>query len=369
MKKLGFILMAVIIMASLVMGMTGCGTAATPTATTRTITDMTGRTVVVPSTINRIVTAFMPSYETVFLLGGQDKIVATGGAAASRNKLAVKLNPAYGTYPAITALGMAANLNIEEMINAKPDIVFYWPNQPVLQKLQEASIPSIVFFSFSLPGSFEGYKDQQKKEITFMGDLLGGNSPKIAKNYCKYYDEKLDYLYNKTKNLTDTQRPKFFIGNSTGANILNGWSKNMEENYMDWIAGGSSMTANSDETSAGGFTQVNKEALLAYNPENIIVDNHGGNTQAIQASVIADPAFSQLDAVKNNHVYTVPVGVFLMNHGPEKPLYMMWLAKTIQPEVFKDLDFNKEIKTFYDKFYHYQLTDDEITQILSGTFK
>jgi iron complex transport system substrate-binding protein len=368
MKKLGFLLVAVIIMASLVMEMTGC-TSAAPTATTRTITDMTGRTVVVPTTINRVVTAFMPSYETVFILGGQDKIVATGGAQDKRNKLAVKINPAYATYTAITALGMAANLNIEEMINVNPDVVFFWPNPPVLQKLEEAGIPSIVFFSFSVPDSFTGYKDQQKNEITFMADLLGGNSPKIAKEYCKYYDEKLDYLYDKTKDLTDAQRPRFFIGNSTGANILNGWSKNMEENYMDWIAGGSSMTAKADETSAGGFTQVNKEALLDYNPEYIVVDNHGGNTQAIQASVIADPAFSELSAVKNGRVYTVPVGVFLMNHGPEKPLYMLWLAKTIQPELFKDLDFNKEIKYFYDKFYNYQLSDDEISQILSGSFK
>ncbi len=370
MKRLGSFVLASIIIAVLVIGMIGCGSGTTATTpSTRTVTDMTGRTVQVPTTINRVVTAFMPSYETVFILGGQDKIVATGGAADKRNKLAVKINPDYATYPAITALGMSATLNIEEMINAKPDIVFFWPNPPVLQKLADVGITSIVFFSFSVPGSFEGYKDQQKKEIRFMADLLGGKSPKIAEEYCKYYDEKLDYLYNKTSKLTEAQRPKFFIGNSTGANILNGWSKNMEENYMDWIAGGNSMTANADETSAGGFTQVNKEALIGWNPDFIIVDNHGGNTQSIKEGVINDPAFSQLNAVKNGNVYTVPIGVFLMNHGPEKPLYMLWLAKTIQPELFKELDFNKEIKYFYDKFYHYQLTDDEITQILDGSFK
>lgn len=365
MKKIVPILFSAIIIFSLIIGMTGCSTAAvTPESTTKTVTDMTGRTVVVPTDVNRVVTAFGPSYSYIFLLGGKDKIVATGGLPEKRNKLAVKINPDFANYSPITAMGMNANLNIEEMVNVKPDIVFFWPNEPVLKKLQEAGIPSIVFYSFSLPGSYEGYKDQQKKEIRFIADLLGDNSPAIADEYCKYYDEKLDYVYNKTKDLPDAQRPKLYIGNSTGGNILNAWSKNMEENYMDWIAGANSLTANAEETAAGGFTQINLEALLKWNPEYFIVDNHGGNAAGMKESIINDPAYSEVTAIKNGDIYIVPVSIFMLNHGPEKPLYILWLAKTIHPDLFADMDFNQEMKYFYDKFYHYNLTDEEISSIL-----
>ena len=350
---------------SLLLGLNGYAEGQASAPTTRIVTDMTGRAIQVPAIINRIVTAFGPSYETVFLLGGKDKIVATG-AMHAKMPLAVKTNPDLAKYPAITALGMATTLNIEEMLKVKPDLVFFWPNPPVLKKLKEAGIGSVVMFSFSLPGNFNSYKDQQGKEILFVGDLLGGKSPAIAAEYCKYYDGKLDYIYGKTKSLTDAQRPKCFVGNSNGSNFLNGWSKDMEENYMDWIAGGLSITANADETSPGGFTQINKEQLVASNPEYLIVDNHGGNTQSIKASIKNDPAFAQLKAIKDNHVFAIPIGVFLMNHCAEKPLYMLWLAKTFQPELFKDLDFNQEMKYFYNKFYNYKLNDQEITEILNG---
>jgi iron complex transport system substrate-binding protein len=140
----------------------------------------------------------------------------------------------------------------------------------------------------------------------------------------------------------------------------------MEENYMDWIAGGNSMTANAEETSAGGLTQVNKEELMEWNPDCMIIDNHGGNVGGVREGILGDPALSNLNAVKNGKLYTVPIGVFLMNHCAEKPLYMLWLAKRVQPEIFADMDFNAEMKYFYEKFYHYQLSDEEIEQILGG---
>ena len=41
----------------------------------------------------------------------------------------------------------------------------------------------------------------------------------------------------------------------------------------------------------------------------------------------------------------------------------MWLAKTIQPELFADIDMDQEIKDYYVKYYNVELTDDDLQVI------
>lgn len=43
---------------------------------------------------------------------------------------------------------------------------------------------------------------------------------------------------------------------------------------------------------------------------------------------------------------------------------VMWMAKQLHPDKFKDLDMTKEVKQFYSKFFKYNLTDEETKKIL-----
>ncbi len=47
----------------------------------------------------------------------------------------------------------------------------------------------------------------------------------------------------------------------------------------------------------------------------------------------------------------------------DTPLALMWLAKTIQPELFTELDLDTEIKDYYEKYYNVTLTDDDLADI------
>ena len=39
---------------------------------------------------------------------------------------------------------------------------------------------------------------------------------------------------------------------------------------------------------------------------------------------------------------------------------LKWLASKIQPELFKDMDMDQEIKDYYEKYYHVTLTDEDL---------
>lgn len=43
----------------------------------------------------------------------------------------------------------------------------------------------------------------------------------------------------------------------------------------------------------------------------------------------------------------------------------MWLAKTLHPDRFRDLDIVKEMRDYYRQFYHYPLTAEEARLILA----
>ena len=57
---------------------------------------------------------------------------------------------------------------------------------------------------------------------------------------------------------------------------------------------------------------------------------------------------------------------FAHTYSIETPLAMIWLAKTIYPELFADVDIYKEFREFYKEVFKANLDDETIGQILSG---
>ena len=44
---------------------------------------------------------------------------------------------------------------------------------------------------------------------------------------------------------------------------------------------------------------------------------------------------------------------------------MKWMAKVINPDVFKDIDIRQEVTDFYKNFFSYDLSDEELDTILA----
>ena len=43
-----------------------------------------------------------------------------------------------------------------------------------------------------------------------------------------------------------------------------------------------------------------------------------------------------------------------------------WLGKVLQPAVFNDYDMRTDLKSFYQTFFNYKLSDAELDQILNS---
>ena len=60
----------------------------------------------------------------------------------------------------------------------------------------------------------------------------------------------------------------------------------------------------------------------------------------------------------------IPVSyTHLFPPASDTPLVLKWLASKIQPELFKDMDMDQEIKDYYEKYYNVTLTDEDLQKI------
>jgi iron complex transport system substrate-binding protein len=115
----------------------------------------------------------------------------------------------------------------------------------------------------------------------------------------------------------------------------------------------------------GKKSDVTMEQLLKWDPDIIILSDVN---QTTAKDILARPGWNQLKATKNKHLYINPTGIYgFTSQVVEAFLEIQWMAKTLYPDQFKDLDLHKEVKHVLVDFYHYNVSDAEVDDIINAT--
>ncbi|EGW37561.1 periplasmic binding family protein [Desulfosporosinus sp. OT] len=355
-----------IILVTLLMciSLTGCGgqqttstvphSAAQDTIVPRTVTNLNGSVITVQAEVNRVAAVFGPAYEKIVVLGAEDKIMADGDFHISgwpwSNVIYKRLNNIPGIPNAHT------QLNIEDLLKYKLQVVFDFPNAQQVQKMKEAGIVDIPSVS---TGKFEDTKNM----LRFYGKILGNKEEQAAEEYAKYFDEKVKMITDITSKIPENERPSVYFANQK---ILLTHGKSSDIPEVIKLAGGRCVSL---DVQGGSSTQVNVEQLLQWNPQFIFVDHAGSSGNEPAESVIKktldDTRYQKISAVENQKVFICPTGAFFWDSGVQKVLLLMWMAQKLHPTEFSTLDMSKELKTFYTKFFNYNLSDDQAKKILA----
>lgn len=311
---------------------------------TREITDMDGNKVTLPAKVEKVGTSWPGFCNVIFTVGGNTKL-STGPAALKKYPWAMKIFPNISNinYP------FAGKTNVEEIINSKPDVLFLRKGDEI-DKIKEAKIPVVMI----------NYKNNNIKDVidavVLTGKVLGDDEYKKALQYKDYFNSNIKKISSITSKLKDIDKPKTIYLSISGETSV--WGKNMPQDEAITIAGGINAAANDID----GYKPVSMEQLLKWNPDVIIVEGDSKKSELTKTD-----AWKQLSAVKNNKVFTSPNGVFAWARlGSESALQLPWLAKTLHPDQFKDINIEKDTKDFYSKFFKYNITDDEISKILNA---
>ncbi len=330
------------------------GQAGRSQSATHVVTDMTGASVAVPVTVNRIAEQFPAHTVTDIMLGMGDKLVAIPQNVKTI-PLLKKIHPGIADVPELFRNG--GSVSIEDLLALRPDVVSALDGGAVAKPLQAAGIPAAVM-SFSR-------LSQLAQSITLAGDVYGDAAHARAKMFVDTFNAKLASIQARLASLPPEQRPSVVHISSFPPLVVDGGPTLIG----DWIrlAGGNDAA----HAVRGTHVTITIEQLLEWNPDVLIIQTPGGDQgltansgQSVIDALAKQPGWQQLQAVKTNRIYIDPQGMYPWERfGPEEVLQIQWAAKTLHPELFEDLDIRAEARAFYKSFFDYTLTDAELDQI------
>lgn len=312
--------------------------------------DSTGTLREVPAVPQRIACLYAFTGHTVVMLGLGDRIVAVV-RGLKRDKLLARVYPPIENIAVPTHGG---SINIESLLKTSPDIVFLKPETAKIESELKA------LDRFHLPYFVAGYQSmaEQMATIENMGKILGVSER--AQHYTDYYRSVITRVQQGVQKIPQEKRLRVY--HSINESFRTDAPGTLE---ADWTSacGVKNVSVDARLKQEGDKQFANMEQILLWNPEVIIA-----NESAVQEEIEESPKWAQLTAVKEQRVYTIPVGISRWGHpgGLETPLAMLWTVKTLYPQYFKDLNLQKEILYFYQEFFGIVLEDAMIDQILSG---
>lgn len=341
--------------------------------TTREITDLVGRKMVIPINPQRIAAMTGPSYEMVFMLGGKDRIAMTKTGHTTNYPVALLTNPDLANYAGIGA-NPSSSVNIEEYLKRDIDMVIYYLTDSELEKFAAANIPAIVLtLNTSIYEtidqvkalSLDEYIEASTAAVGILADIFGPEAVEEYKQWKQYNEEKIHMLSDRTHNLPDEQRKTVYWGNTWGENILSSYT--LRNRYYEIRLCGGELVG---PELGGNFPEVTTEQLFAWDPDIILVDNHGNFPELVIKDMYKDGSrWAALEAVQNKELHRIPAGVFFMDKGTTTTLMLIWLATVIQPQLFADIDMIAELQYYYKEFYEFDLSEEQAQKVLAGWYE
>lgn len=344
-----------------------------------TVTDMLGRTVEVPISIDRVVAINDGFVEGImYRFGVQDKIVALG-APCCRNDYKYSFETVDGeTYEfengmntvrylmphladmTVLVEGVTA-VNYETLVSLDPDVVFLrkgsWAFsagseekvQMTIEFIESLGIPLVVLVGppfQEMPGV-----DQIGEEIRLVGEVFSRQED--ADELASYLESQIEDIRSRTKDIHDDKKPRMIqLGLSPRARDGGGagmaWGLDTIESYfIEDIA-----NAKNAYDGMGAFVVVSTEHILKMDPDVIVLPTAQGYHPA--SELYTAPYYQnlqELTAVKNGRVYALPWTPYNWAKRLEYPIEAMIIAKAAYPELFTDITVHEWVLEFYQNVY------------------
>lgn len=328
------------------------------TGETREITDMAGRKVTVPAAEDiESVFSTGPVAAIFMYMVAPDKLLGWNYELNDVEKSII-----LEKYHDLPNFGMGDAINYEAVIAANPTIALN------CGKINDAMVSDCDALSKSLGIpviAVDNELNNSAEAFRFMGELLGveDHAEELAE-----YSEKIFTDIASLADIPEDEKVSVYFGN--GEDSLETAPRGSQHaQILDVV----NVTNVADlELGDGSRVQISAEQLLAWNPDVIVVNGEpkadkSGNSAA--EDILSNPDYASLKAVQDNKVYGTPNAPFSWVDrpaGPNRLIGMRWLSAVVYPEYIK-CDVNEEIREFFNLFYHVDLSDEQLENVLKGT--
>jgi len=315
---------------------------------TVTVTDMLGETVEVKKNPTKVACVSRTTYDLLIAFGLGDCIDGVYYSLLQNEWASVFDAHASERY------SCAYEESYETFLSRGVEIVFA-PEKYIADGLKEHGIKALNVSLYGNP-SFDGY-------VYFFADLVKQiwDSPEVARRvdaWKSYMSSTIGEIQTTLAAQNGTPRTVYYVRGD----------KNRGIGYTDTVG---SFTEYAYRVL--GMTPLNNrfasnkpsaEEICAQNPDVFVI---GGIYQkTLENTLKTTEPYMQLDAVKNNQVYNIPIGLTMFEQlSVFSPVFLCDQANKLYPELFH-YDVKTMIRNYSTEFFGVELADAEIENMLNG---
>jgi len=306
-----------------------------------TIVDSADRVVTIYKPVERIIIQPTSSYEPIWILGAQDRVVGVTNTAKDL---------AYTWLPGIqnkSAIGEYNELDYEKIIELNPDIALVSNSGIETKKIDEILEPAgitVVGAEFVELETFDS-------ELKNIAEIL--EAEERAEDFLAWRNEYINSVKEKTNEIDPRVR---VYGEWAHVERATGGKTSAIDSTIK-VAGGDNIAGDLDEY----WIVLDPEFIMTENPEVIFfaawedmlgltgyyVDNYEGAMQFVESATNRTD-LKDTSAVQNGGVYVLDAGCVLTSARNFVPT--LYLAKWFYPDRFEDLDPENVHKEYFEKW-------------------
>jgi len=306
-----------------------------------TITDLAGRTVTVPQPI-RHVAAYDGALRLYLYVDGAKRLA--GVEESEHKRTAGKpYNVAFfdelSRVPAIGPGGANSLPNAEQLAEVKPDVLFATISAKDADTLQTQTGIPVVLLSY---GAQDALEDSLFASLRLLGQVLG--KEERAEAIVRYILETKEDVERRSRDIPDEAKKSVYVGGVSmrGAHGI----ESTQTNFLPFVLNHAKNVA--AELSQKGTVMVDREKIIAWNPEIVFLDN----IPIIQKDYAENPTFYQnIRAFREGNVYRIYPYVHRMTNIETVFVDAYLVGKVLYPERFTDVDVRKKAEEIYAFFF------------------
>lgn len=332
------------------------------TAESRIIVDELQREVEINSTERVVMGSVLPYFSTWFVAtNSTDEIVGIhpNSYNAAAHSILKDISPSIAD--AKTNFIENGEVNVEQLMTLEPDVFFEAAAQEkTVNKLAETGITTVALDTNT---TTLDPLDTFKRWLAITGDITGTTErPDEILAEAEANQQMINDTFEQA-GVTDADKPRVFFLQYHNDGEISTAGTNMHGNRWLNATGGIDVAA---EAGIDGIKAINMEQVYEMNPDIIFITNFTETQpEDLYNNVFEGQDWSEVKAVQDKKVYKMPLGIYRW-YPPsgDAPLMLKWMAQKLHPELFT-YEIEAEIKDYYNRYYDYELTDEEVHSILN----
>lgn len=292
-----------------------------------------------------------PAQNTIItMLGYGDNIVGTS-MIAKKIPLFRQSLPRIADV-AVVSVNSGHEMDPEQIIALGTQLLFIPKSMTVPRQslLEQAGVKVLAFEANSMSAL--------TSRVQKTADALGPDAQEKAARYQQYFEHNVARVRERLQGLPERQRVTVY--HSMGDPLTTTGKPSLNQDWMD-LAGAKNVAENWFSGKPNRAGEVALEQIIVADPAVIVAMN-----KRDADAILASPQWAQVDAVRHHRVYVNPKGMFWWcRETSEEALQFLWLAKTLYPRRFADIDMRQETRDFYRTFFGITLSDAQISDVLN----